>query len=496
MIHLAAYYDLSGQPNPKYDSITVEGTRRLLRGLRKGFEVGQFVFASTLLVHAPCEPGRRIDENWPLEPKWAYPASKAKTEELLRSERGGIPLVILRMAGVYDERCRAAFLAQQIARIYERQPLGYLFAGDPSRGQPYLHLEDLTDAVERIVERRDRLPKECTLLLGEEETPSYEDLQRRIGELIHGEPWPVYSVPKPIAQAGAWVQEDVLDEDAFVKPWMIDLADDHYELDIGRARALLDWSPRRSLTATLPGMIEALKADPSDWYKANKLNPAVVAAAEAELREAPLPSAPAVGAAQEALKAEHGAALWAHLANLALGAWLVASPFTYGLFDPVAPLPPPPAAGHELAAAEIRNARLAWSEIVSGLAVLTLTAAAMTHGRFWARWACAAVGLWVLFAPLVFWTTSAAAYAVDTLVGTFVIVFAVMVPPAPGVAPEAHASAADLPLGWTYSPSSYVQRCPSWRSPSAGCSSRAISPLSSSDMSTGPGIRSSEAQQG
>ena len=78
VIHLAAYYDLSGLPNPKYDSITVEGTRRLLRGLQKGFEVGQFVFASTLLVHTPSEPGRRIDENWPLEPKWAYPASKAK----------------------------------------------------------------------------------------------------------------------------------------------------------------------------------------------------------------------------------------------------------------------------------------------------------------------------------------------------------------------------------------------------------------------------------
>jgi hypothetical protein len=67
-------------------------------------------------------------------------------------------------------------------------------------------------------------------------------------------------------------------------------------------------------------------------------------------------------------------------------------------------------------------------------------------------------GAWLLFAPLVFWTTSAAAYAVDTLVGTFVIVFAVMIPPAPGVAPEAHASGAGLPLGWSYSPSSYVPR--------------------------------------
>jgi hypothetical protein len=84
----------------------------------------------------------------------------------------------------------------------------------------------------------------------------------------------------------------------------------------------------------------------------------------------------------------------------------------------------------------------------------------MTRSRSWARWGCAAVGLWTLFAPLVFWTTSAAAYAADTLVGTFVIIFSVMIPPPPGVAPEAHASASDLPLGWSYSPSSYVQRVP------------------------------------
>jgi nucleoside-diphosphate-sugar epimerase len=34
VIHLAAYYDLSGEPNPKYQSVTVEGTRRLLQALQ------------------------------------------------------------------------------------------------------------------------------------------------------------------------------------------------------------------------------------------------------------------------------------------------------------------------------------------------------------------------------------------------------------------------------------------------------------------------------
>src|SRR5262249_14209134 len=87
VIHLAAYYDFSGEPSPLYDEITVRGTERLLRGLQK-FQVEQFVFSSTMLVYAPVEPGQRINEEWPLEPKWAYPESKVKTEELIRAQHG------------------------------------------------------------------------------------------------------------------------------------------------------------------------------------------------------------------------------------------------------------------------------------------------------------------------------------------------------------------------------------------------------------------------
>ena len=104
VIHLAAYYDFSGDPSPKYEEITVKGTGRLLRGL-KSFQVEQFVFSSTMLVHAACEPGERINEDWPLDPKWDYPKSKVRTEELIRRERGVISAAILRIAGVYDDLC-------------------------------------------------------------------------------------------------------------------------------------------------------------------------------------------------------------------------------------------------------------------------------------------------------------------------------------------------------------------------------------------------------
>ncbi|MFA1621674.1 NAD-dependent epimerase/dehydratase family protein [Rhizobium mongolense] len=73
VIHLAAYYDTTGEENPKYDAVTVQGTRRLLDALRT-FETDQFVFSSTLLVHAPSpEKGVKINEDWPLDPPWAIP---------------------------------------------------------------------------------------------------------------------------------------------------------------------------------------------------------------------------------------------------------------------------------------------------------------------------------------------------------------------------------------------------------------------------------------
>lgn len=61
--------------------------------------------------------------------------------------------------------------------------------------------------------------------------------------------------------------------DSFVKPWMIDRANDHYAIDISGARELIGWQPKRSLRETLPKVLEALKADPQGWYKENGLTP-------------------------------------------------------------------------------------------------------------------------------------------------------------------------------------------------------------------------------
>lgn len=464
VVHLAAYYDLTGEEDPKYQEVTVEGTRRLVRALHP-YNPEQFVFTSTLLVHADTKPGRPITEDAPFEPEWAYPKSKAMAEEVLAEEARDLRTVVFRPAGIYDEDCRAAFLAQQIARIYERLLISRFYSGDASTGQPFLHVQDFCDAVERAIARRATLPQHAAYLLGETHAPSYEALQDRIGSLIHGDEWDTVEVPKRLARVGAWMQQEVLDQDPFIRPWMVDISEEHYEIDISRARRELGWMPHHSIIQTLPEMIARLKADPPRFYEINNLDASRVAARGGALERgrahaSELVRDPAAAAAAERALAKHrDATQWTHLVNVALGAWLVVSPWTYGLFDPVA-APVPPAAGREFAEPQLRNSWLAWSEVGSGVLVMILAALSLRPGRGWAQWGVAAIGLWVMTAPLVFWTTSPAAYNLDTLIGTLLIVLAVMIPVQPGISWAARLSDADLPLGWTYSPSAFVQRVP------------------------------------
>lgn len=568
VVHLAAYYDFLGEPSRKYDEITVEGTRRLLRGFRDGFEVERFIFSSTMLVHKPGEPGEFINEDWPLGPTWAYPESKVRTEALIREERGDIPAAILRLAGVYTDVCDSPPLAHQIQRIYEGQLESHLYSGSAAHGQSFVHLDDVVYAIERTIERRAKLPPEVPILIGEPEALSYDELQHTFQRLIGEHSSETQNVPWPVAKIGAWVQDQIPGMHPFIKPWMIDRANDHYALDITRARTLLDWQPRHSLRETLPKMIAALKADPLGWYRQHGLepawsvrrrakrgaapnsrpsgadagqevvhvcpmHPAVVQASPGncprcgtalepaalpaeglalELRHVPGEEHPGEGhaghmghAAQlveytcpmhpEIVRSEPGACpkcgmtlvprgsamdqaagpsnmmvedhrkmLWPHYFNLMLGFWLLTGPLILGYMSDFVPNAAQLRVMGErgLPSFELRNAAMTVSDIGSGVLVILFSKLSLDFRRRypWAQWANAFVGGWLLFAPLFFWTPLAVAYANDTLIGGLVIAFSVLVPMMPGMSMEGMMGKPDIPPGWSYSPSSWLQRTP------------------------------------
>ena len=137
----------------------------------------------------------------------------------------------------------------------------------------------------------------------------------------------------------------------------------------------------------------------------------------------------------------HQGAQWAHFANMVLGLWLVT-----GIF-----------------ALEYHSTALQVSGAVSGALVIILAILSLSRWewfKFWAPWANSLVGVWLLFAPLVFWASTSAAYANDTLVGALVIVFAILAPGMPMAAGMSMEPGPDVPPGWSYNPSSWPQRAP------------------------------------
>ena len=448
VIHLAAYFDFSGRESPMYDRVNVEGTRNLLKGL-EGLDVAHFIYAGTMLVHRPGHPGERINEDTPLAPGWAYPKSKAETEDVIRElaprTNPEMSVLLLHMAGLYDDKTAVPTLSQQIARIYERDLKSHVYSGDLQAGQAFIHLEDMLELFASAIDRRDRIEGLEVVLAGEPDAMSYAKLQEELGQLIHGEEdWQTLRVPAPVARVAARAEvaaeepiPDALDEGEkpFIRPFMIELSSDHYALDISKAKELLDWEPKHRIRDGLRHIVAALQDDPMSWYKANGITPPVwlrsaeEANAEAEDLRA---------THEREYRARHHDSLWAHWANFGLGLWLLTSPPLLGYGE----------------------SWLAWSDVLAGLALSLCALLSMSWQLPHARFAAAAVGCWIMFAPLIFWAENGAAYVNATLTGMLAVGFALGLPPAPGVSPAAAQTGPVIPKGWDYSPSDWFQRLP------------------------------------
>jgi hypothetical protein len=157
----------------------------------------------------------------------------------------------------------------------------------------------------------------------------------------------------------------------------------------------------------------------------------------------------------------HQKTLWVHLLVVLLGVWLISSPFTFEYSDAglagsgVAHV----TAERGLPSVVARGTALVWSDAVSGILLVVLGLLSLSARRLWAPWAACFLGIWLLFAPLVLWAPSAAAYFNDTMVGALVIALTVLIPGMPGMS-RIMKMGPEVPPGWSYNPSSWLQRAP------------------------------------
>lgn len=128
----------------------------------------------------------------------------------------------------------------------------------------------------------------------------------------------------------------------------------------------------------------------------------------------------------------YGPYRWVQAPIAPLALWLIASPFTFGY----------------------TSQALTWSDILSGVVTLGMSLFALRPERGLVSWLISLVGLWLLFAPLAFWAPEAAAYANDTIVGTLLIAFGLIIPMGTQMVGPV------IPPGWSYNPSAWSQRAP------------------------------------
>jgi uncharacterized membrane protein len=154
---------------------------------------------------------------------------------------------------------------------------------------------------------------------------------------------------------------------------------------------------------------------------------------------------------------------WAYFATIGLGLWLAASPPTYdgmsaSTFSATVRAV---TVDRGLATLDFRVSALTISDLVSGLLIALFGALSLSkRAGGWAPWATTAVGLWLLFAPMIFWTPSGAQYLNDTIVGMLAISLSVLIPMMPGMSMDGMMDPKVIPPGWTYCPSSWSQRLP------------------------------------
>lgn len=160
-------------------------------------------------------------------------------------------------------------------------------------------------------------------------------------------------------------------------------------------------------------------------------------------------------AERRAMQAEHHQqTLWVYWTIILLGFWMVASAVTFGYQNGVVEVAGDRWLPWSLAT---RQSLMFWSDVISGALLVVLGWLSLNPFRPKALWGACLVGVWMNFAPLLFWSPTAWGYTNNTLVGALVVALTVLIPGMPWMIMMME-HGPQVPKGWSYNPSSWPQR--------------------------------------
>ena len=274
LIHLAAYYDFTGEEHPEYQRTNVDAMRSLLDASRRlGLE--HFVFASSVAACPFSSPGRPITEATPPHGTHIYARSKRAGEEMLADYTDSFSPLIVRFAAMFSDWCEYPPLQVLLDTWLSGGWDARIVAGRGAAAIPYLHVRDGGFFMMRLLERRHEMQPMEVFVAGEDGAVSHLELFRAATTHVDGRARRPIHLPRPLCRPGIWMRDlmgRAFGSRPFERTWMADYVDRRMEIDASRTRARLGWSatPRLSLLTRLPFLIEHRRENPLEWYRRNR----------------------------------------------------------------------------------------------------------------------------------------------------------------------------------------------------------------------------------
>jgi len=274
VVHLAAYYDFTGEDHPEYWRTNVQGLSNVLDACR-GLGVRRFVFASSVAACAFPPPGRQLDESSPADGEHTYAITKRRGEELLAAYADHFPATIVRLAALFSDWCEYPplfiFLKTWLSKAWNRRILG----GEGRFAVPYLHVRDAVAFFRRLLDQQETLQGSQVLIASRGDTVPVRDLFQAVVRYYYGRVEEPIKLPRSLCAVGVALRDllgRLLGHRPFERPWMARYIDRILAVNADATQRLLDWQPRDrlELTRRLPFMLEHLRTDPVEWHRRNQ----------------------------------------------------------------------------------------------------------------------------------------------------------------------------------------------------------------------------------
>ncbi|HEV7364423.1 MAG TPA: NAD(P)-dependent oxidoreductase [Gemmatimonadales bacterium] len=255
IFHLAVAMREGGKSDEFFESINLDGTRRLLEAASQQ-RVERFVYCGTIGIYGHRAPGITREDS-PLAPGNIYERTKVAAERLVRefAEQCGLPAVVLRPADVYGPR------DQRLLKLFKGVSRGRFPLFGPGDGRRHMvYVDDVVSAFFQACERDEALG-EGLIVAG----PQACTLRELIDEIAHATGSKRFGVRLPLAPmlGLAAVVEDAcaaLKVDPPIYRRRMDFFHSDSEFDTSRARRVLDWEPKVGLREGIRRTLEDYRA--------------------------------------------------------------------------------------------------------------------------------------------------------------------------------------------------------------------------------------------